>query len=72
MTNTLIITHIYVKGQEKEKILEAFLLLGALMFMIIKIKKGISLKQNASIEYILVQLMPLMMQLFVGIGNTVS
>jgi Type IV secretion system pilin len=44
---------------------------GALMFMINQKDKGISLIQNASIGYILVQLMPLMMQLLVGIGNTV-
>ncbi|WP_017728465.1 hypothetical protein [Halalkalibacterium ligniniphilum] len=45
---------------------------GALMFMINQKDKGIGLIQNASIGYILVQLMPLMMQLLVGIGNTVS
>jgi hypothetical protein len=79
----------YVKGQAKEKIIEAFMPLvdliqalsypialvmltgGALMFMINQKDKGISLIQNASIGYILVQLMPLMMQLLVGIGNTV-
>ncbi|MEI5905630.1 hypothetical protein WAK64_00940 [Bacillus spongiae] len=42
------------------------------MFMINQKEKGISLIQNASIGYILVQLMPLMMQLLVGIENTVS
>jgi hypothetical protein len=45
---------------------------GALMFMINQKDKGISLIQNASIGYILVQLMPLLMGLLVGIGNTVA
>jgi hypothetical protein len=45
---------------------------GSLLFMINQKDKGISLIQNASIGYILVQLMPLMMQLLVGIGNTVT
>jgi hypothetical protein len=45
---------------------------GALMFMINQKERGISLIQNASIGYILVQLMPLFMQLLVGIGNTVG
>lgn len=45
---------------------------GALMFMINQKDKGISLIQNASIGYILVQLMPLMMKLLVGIGNSVG
>ena len=45
---------------------------GALMFMINQKDKGLGLIQNASIGYILVQLMPMMMQLLVGIGNTVS
>ncbi|MEI5905622.1 hypothetical protein WAK64_00900 [Bacillus spongiae] len=97
LTNTLFTTHAYaqgpadyVKGQAKEKIVEAFMPLvemiqalsypialvmltgGALMFMINQKEKGISLIQNASIGYILVQLMPLMMQLLVGIGNTVG
>ena len=45
---------------------------GALMFMINQKDKGIGLIQNASIGYILVQLMPMMMQLLVGIGNTVA
>lgn len=80
----------YVKGQAKEKIVEAFMPLvdliqalsypialimltgGALMFMINQKDKGISLIQNASIGYILVQLMPLMMQLLVGIGSSVG
>ncbi|MBM7584995.1 hypothetical protein JOC86_001532 [Bacillus pakistanensis] len=42
------------------------------MFMINQKDKGISLIQNASIGYILVQLMPLMMKLLVGIGNSVG
>lgn len=80
----------YVKGQAKEKIVEAFMPLvdmiqalsypvalvmltgGALMFMINQKDRGIGLIQNASIGYILVQLMPLLMQLLVGIGNTVA
>lgn len=45
---------------------------GALMFMINQKDKGIGLIQNASIGYILVQLMPLLMNLLVGIGNTVA
>jgi hypothetical protein len=45
---------------------------GSLMFMINQKDRGISLIQNASIGYILVQLMPLFMQLLVGIGNTVG
>jgi len=45
---------------------------GALLFMINQKDKGISLIQNASIGYILVQLMPLMMQLLVGIGGAVG
>ncbi len=45
---------------------------GALMFMINQKDKGIGLIQNAAIGYILVQLMPMMMQLLVGIGNTVA
>ncbi|KHF40693.1 hypothetical protein [Halalkalibacter okhensis] len=45
---------------------------GALLFMINQKDKGIGLIQNASIGYILVQLMPLMMSLLVGIGNTVA
>jgi hypothetical protein len=45
---------------------------GALLFMINQKDKGISLIQNASIGYILVQLMPLLMQLLVGIGNSVG
>lgn len=45
---------------------------GALMFMINQKDRGIGLIQNASIGYILVQLMPLLMQLLVGIGNTVA
>jgi hypothetical protein len=80
----------YVKGQAKEKIVEAFMPLvdmiqalsypialvmltgGALMFMINQKDKGIGLIQNASIGYILVQLMPLLMNMLVGIGNTVT
>ncbi|MGD6879938.1 hypothetical protein [Bacillus infantis] len=97
LTNNLFTNHAYaagpveyVKGQAKEKIVEAFMPLvdmiqalsypialvmltgGALMFMINQKDKGISLIQNASIGYILVQLMPLMMQLLVGIGNSVG
>ncbi len=45
---------------------------GALLFMINQKDKGVSLIQNASIGYILVQLMPLMMQLLVGIGGSVG
>ncbi|ADU30386.1 hypothetical protein [Evansella cellulosilytica] len=45
---------------------------GALMFMINQKDKGIGLIQNASIGYILVQLMPLLMNLLVGIGETVA
>jgi len=45
---------------------------GALCFMIGQRDKGISLIQNASIGYILVQLMPLMMQILVGIGGSVG
>jgi len=45
---------------------------GALLFMINQKDKGISLIQNASIGYILVQLMPLMMQLLIGIGGAVG
>ena len=45
---------------------------GALMFMINQKDRGISLIQNASIGYILVQLMPLLMELLVGIGKTVG
>jgi hypothetical protein len=45
---------------------------GALLFMINQKDKGIGLIQNASIGYILVQLMPMMMRLLVGIGNTVA
>lgn len=45
---------------------------GALMFMINQKDRGLSLIQNASIGYILVQLMPLMMKLLVGIGSTVA
>ncbi|WP_245712416.1 hypothetical protein [Anaerobacillus alkalilacustris] len=42
------------------------------MFMINQKDRGMTLIQNASIGYILVQLMPLLMQLLVGIGNTVA
>lgn len=45
---------------------------GALLFMINQKDRAVSLIQNASIGYILVQLMPLLMQLLVGIGNTVG
>lgn len=45
---------------------------GALMFMINQKDRGVTWIQNASIGYILVQLMPLMMNLLVGIGNTVA
>lgn len=45
---------------------------GALMFMINQKDKGIGLIQNASIGYILVQLMPLLMNLLVGVGETVA
>ncbi|WP_100408429.1 hypothetical protein [Bacillus solitudinis] len=45
---------------------------GALLFMINQKDRGIGLIQNASIGYILVQLMPMMMQLLVGIGSTVA
>jgi len=45
---------------------------GALLFMINQKDKGVSLIQNASIGYILVQLMPLMMNLLVGIGGSVG
>ncbi|MED1603599.1 hypothetical protein [Alkalihalophilus marmarensis] len=45
---------------------------GALMFMINQKDRGLGLIQNASIGYILVQLMPMMMQLLVGIGSTVA
>lgn len=45
---------------------------GALMFMINQKDKGISLIQNACIGYILVQLMPILMQMLVGIGNTIT
>ncbi|MEF7565976.1 hypothetical protein V4V35_23585 [Bacillus infantis] len=45
---------------------------GALMFMINQKDRGISLIQNASIGYILVQLMPIVMKLLVGIGTSVS
>ncbi|WP_100406286.1 hypothetical protein [Bacillus solitudinis] len=45
---------------------------GALLFMINQKDRGLGLIQNASIGYILVQLMPMMMQLLVGIGSTVA
>ncbi|WP_096435901.1 hypothetical protein [Alteribacter populi] len=45
---------------------------GALMFMINQKERGLSMIQHASLGYILVQLMPLFMELLVGIGNTVS
>jgi hypothetical protein len=45
---------------------------GALMFMINQKDRGLSLIQNASLGYILVQLMPLFMELLVGIGSTVA
>ncbi|MFS1516099.1 hypothetical protein V1503_06185 [Bacillus sp. SCS-151] len=45
---------------------------GAILFMINRKDKGIDLIQNASVGYILVQLMPLLMRLLVGIGDTVG
>ncbi|RYI24986.1 hypothetical protein EVU96_25205 [Bacillus infantis] len=45
---------------------------GALMFMINQKDKGIGLIQNASIGYILVQLMPLFLKILVGLGSTVG
>lgn len=80
----------YVKGEAKQKVIEAFMPLvdmiqalsypialvmltgGALLFMINRKDQGISLIQNASIGYILVQMMPLIMQLLVGIGKSVG
>ncbi|WP_416149445.1 hypothetical protein ACM26V_00145 [Salipaludibacillus sp. HK11] len=80
----------YIKGEAKEKIIEAFAPLvdmiqalsypialvmltgGALFYMINQKDKGLGLIQNASIGYILVQLMPLLMDLLVGVGETVA
>jgi hypothetical protein len=45
---------------------------GALLFMINQKDRGVSLIQNASIGYILVQLMPMLMQILIGIGGTVA
>lgn len=45
---------------------------GALFFMINQKDKGLGLIQNASIGYILVQLMPVLMNLLVGVGETVA
>lgn len=80
----------YIKGEAKQKIVEAFMPLvdmiqalsypialvmltgGALFYMINQKDKGLGLIQNASIGYILVQLMPLLMNLLVGVGETVA
>ncbi|WP_144559526.1 hypothetical protein [Shouchella miscanthi] len=45
---------------------------GALMFMINQKERGVGLIQNASIGYILVQLMPIFMNLLVGIGGALA
>jgi hypothetical protein len=45
---------------------------GALCFMIGQKDRGISLIQNAAIGYILVHIMPLLMEILVGIGNSVG
>ncbi|WP_342540071.1 hypothetical protein MHI39_20310 [Heyndrickxia sp. FSL K6-6286] len=45
---------------------------GALLFMINQKDKAISLIQNASIGYILVQLMPLFLKILVGLGTSVG
>ncbi|MGG3233970.1 hypothetical protein ABEP17_10840 [Priestia flexa] len=97
ITNNLFTTPVYaagpieyVKGEAKQKVVDAFMPLvdviqalsypialimltgGALLFMINRKDQGISLIQNASIGYILVQMMPLIMQLLVGIGKTIG
>lgn len=45
---------------------------GALMFMINQKDRGLNLIQNASIGYILVNLVPVFMNLLVGISGTVA
>ncbi|MEE6134000.1 MULTISPECIES: hypothetical protein [Bacillaceae] len=45
---------------------------GGLMFMINQKDKGISLIQNASLGYVLVQLMPTFMKIIVGVGNSIG
>lgn len=45
---------------------------GALMFMINRKDQGVSLIMNASIGYILVQMMPLLMKLLVGVGASIG
>jgi hypothetical protein len=45
---------------------------GAIMFMINQKERGISYIQQASLGYLLVQLVPLFMKVLVGVGGTVA
>lgn len=45
---------------------------GAIMFMINQKDKGISYIQNASLGYLIVQMVPLFMKVLVGVGGTVA